>query len=87
MRYPLNSYIVLVNTNLIYRLHSRYQSTVEFQLSAKGAGDMNLEMMILKPVNYFLPHVYLFHLDYYMGRWRPCRLYSCGVKYFHMTIM
>ena len=47
MRLPLNSSgifsleqshitvtVVLVNTNLTYRLHSRYQSTVEFQLSA-----------------------------------------------------
>ena len=50
MRLPLNSSgiifsleqshitatVVLVNTNLTHRLHSRYQSTVEFQLSAKG---------------------------------------------------
>ena len=71
MRLPLNSSgiifsleqsyitvtVVLVNTNLTYRLHSRYQSTVEFQLSAKGAGDMNLKLMILKSVNCCLPHV------------------------------
>ena len=77
---------MLVNSTLIYQQHSRYQSTAELQLSAKG-GDMNLKMMVLKSVNYCLPRVYLSHLDYYMGHWRPGILYTCGVKYCHMTVM